>query len=152
MSALTRVSKEPKVAKNAVDVVSRVNPKYHFPGNTTILERDLRICLGLPFKGKMGGQTAYGFIYNEATDTYEPVEEIFKLLWQGRRYLYTSSLREVGDWINFKAEKLGHPQKISHQGLRNVMILRPPYEECLLPAEEKEKLISSIVQWNQKNR
>src|SRR6267154_2521882 len=97
--SITKYSREPKIAKNAVDLVSRVNPKYHFPGSFKLLERDLCICLGLPFKGQMGGHVAYGYDYNKSTDTYEPNTEIFKLLWQARRYLYTSSLREVCDWL-----------------------------------------------------
>lgn len=149
MSSLTSISGEPKVAKNAVDLVSRVNPKYHFPGNMRLLERQLRISFGLPFTGRMGGQVAYGYEYIEATDTYEPNDEVFNLLWQARRYLYTSPLRETTDWLNFKAKKIGYEQKISHAGLRNVMILRPPFEECLLPRAEKEKIIASLIQWNQ---
>jgi hypothetical protein len=142
--SLTLYSEEPKVAKNAMDIVSRINPKYHFPGNLKTLERQIRISFGLPVKGRMGGQTPYGYIYNKANDTYEPVDEVFGLLWQARRYLYNSPLRETADWLNFKAEKLGYETKISHMGLRNVMILRPPYEECLLPREEKEKIIESL--------
>lgn len=148
--SLTQISEEPKVAKNAVDMVSRLNPKYHFPGTMKLLERQIRISLGLPFKGRMGGQTAYGYTYNESTDTYEANEEVFKLLWQARRYLYTSALREVTDWLNVKAEKFGYNQQISHAGLRNLMILRPPFEEGLLPTEEKEKLLESLTQWNRK--
>jgi hypothetical protein len=144
--ALTGISLEPKVAKNAVDAVSRINPKYHFPGTMKQLERQIRLSLGLPFVGRMGGQTAYGYVYNKANDTYEPIDEIFGLLWQARRYLYTSSLREVADWLNFKTDKLGYKMPISHMGLRNIMILRPPYEECLLSREEKEKLIESLCQ------
>lgn len=144
----TFVSKEPKVAKNAVDVVSRINPKYKFPSDAKALERQLRICFGLSFKGRMGGQIAYGYIYDETTDTYIPQPEVFKLLWQARRYLYTSSLREVADWLNHKTLKIGYGQSISHHGLRNVMILRPPFEECLLSSEEKEKLIAALCQWN----
>lgn len=132
-----------------IELVSRVNPKYHFPIDMKMLERQLRISLGLPFFGKMGGQTAYGYIYNEVTDCYEPLPEVFALLWQARQYLFTSSLREVADWLNYKTEKLGYKSKISHMGLRNVMILRPPYEECLLPVEDKEKLLRTITQWNQ---
>ena len=150
--SLTKHSQEPKVAKNAVDVVSRVNPKYHFPGSLKLLERDLRICLGMPFKGRMGGQVAYGYMYDEASDTYQPIPEIFNLLWQARRYLYTSSLREVCDWLNFKVNKLGMSDKVSHMGLRNIMILRPPYEECLLPMKEREEILKSICQTNQKTQ
>ncbi len=131
-----------------IELVSRVNPKYHFPLNLKMLERQIRISLGLPFYGKMGGQTAYGYIYNEATDCYEPLPEVFNLLWQARQYLFTSSLREVADWLNFKAEKAGYTATISHMGLRNIMILRPPFEECVLPAEEKEKILSSLCQFN----
>lgn len=149
-SSLNSISGEPKVAKNAVDMVSRVNPKYHFPDTVKLLERQLRISFGLPFVGRMGGQVAYGYIYNNSNDTYEPNIDIFKLLWQAKRYLYTSSLREVADWINFKSEKLGYTQQISHQGLRNLMILRPPFEECLLPKEEKEEILSSLIEWNKK--
>ncbi len=148
----TAYSKEPKIAKNAVDIVSRINPKYHFPSKLTLLERDFRICLGLPFKGRMGGQVAYGYMYDEASDTYQPIPEIFNLLWQARRYLYTSSLREVCDWLNFKVNKLGMTDKVSHMGLRNIMILRPPYEECLLPVKEREEIIKSLCQWNQKTQ
>ena len=151
-STITPISHEPKVAKNAVDMVSRVNPKYHFPGTMKLLERNLRISLGLPFKGQMGGQIAYGYVYVSDIDTYQPIDDLFNLLWQARRYLYTSSLREVCDWINFKADKMGYTQRISHMGLRNLMVVRPPYEECLLPKDEKEKLIESIVQWNQQTR
>lgn len=144
MSSITLYSEEPKVAKNAVDIVSRVNPKYHFPGNLKTLERQIRFSLGLPVKGRMGGQIPYGYLYDKETDTYIPNQEVFALLWQARRYLYTSPLREVADWLNFKAEKIGYTAKISHMGLRNRMILSPPYEECLLPQEEKEKIIESI--------
>lgn len=146
----TAISKEPKVAKNAVDIVSRVNPKYHFPGTLSLIERQLRISLGLPFKGRMGGQIAYGYIYDEPSDTYQPIPEVFQLLWEARRYLYTSSLREVGDWLNFKVNKIGITTKLSHMGLRNIMVLRPPFEECLLPIDEREKIINSLCQWNQK--
>jgi len=132
-----------------VDVVSRVNPKYHFPLDMKMLERQLRISLGLPFYGKMGGVVAYGYVYEDATDCYKPVPEVFRLLWQARDYLYTSSLRETADWLNYKTEKLGYTQRISHMGLRNVMILRPPFEECLLPVEEREKMIEGICQYNQ---
>jgi len=138
----------PKVAKNAVDFVSRVNPKYRFPTNIKMIERQLRICLGLPFKGRMGGQVAYGYIYNADTDMHEPIEEIFNLLWQANRYLYSSAIREVTDWLNAKTAKLGYHHKLSHQGLRNIMILRPPMEECLLPVAEKEKIVASLCQWN----
>lgn len=144
----TSISHEPTPAKNAVDVVSRINPKYHFPSDIKVLERQLRICFGLPFKGRMGGQVAYGYKYEEATDTYIPQIEVFKLLWQARRYLYTSSLREVADWLNHKSLKIGYGQSISHHGLRNVMILRPPFEECLLSPDEKEKILASLCQWN----
>ncbi len=133
------------------DIVSRVNPKYHFPLDLHMLERQLRISLGLPFFGKMGGQVAYGYTYNPANDCYEPIPEIFKLLLQARKYLYTSSLREVADWVNVKAEKLGYSTRVSHMGLRNIMILRPPFEECLLPVEERERLIEGICQANKKN-
>lgn len=147
--SLTPITKEPKVAKNAVDVVSRINPKYHFPGTLPLLERQIRISLGLPVKGRMGGHCPFAYTYNEATDTYEPDAEVFKILWEARRYLYTSPLREVVDWINFKTEKLNYPYTLSHGGLRNIMILRPPYEECILPTEQKEKILQSICQWNQ---
>lgn len=146
--SITHISQEPKVAKNAVDIVSRVNPKYHFPGTMKLLERQLRTSLGLPFTGKLSGTTAYGYTYQEDIDTYIPDPAIFKLIWEARRYLYTSSLREVADWLNFKAKKLGYTQQISHQGVRNIMILRPPFEECLLPIEEKEKLIEAICLMN----
>lgn len=126
-----------------VEMVSRVNPKYHFPINLKMLERQTRLSLGLPVQGKMGGQVPYGYQYNQATDTYEPIPEVFNLLWQARKYLFTSSIREVADWLNFKASKIGYIP-VSHMGLRNIMILRPPYEECLLPVEEREKLISSL--------
>lgn len=129
-----------------IDVVSRINPKYHFPLNLKLLERQIRISLGLPFFGRMGGQTAYGYVYNDQTDCYEPLPEVFALLWQARKYLYTSSLREVADWLNFKTASAGYDVKVAHTGLRNIMILRPPYEECLLPTEEKEKLIASLCQ------
>lgn len=131
-----------------LELVSRIQPKYHFPINMKMLERELRISLGLPFKGKMGGQVAYGYVYNENTDTYEPLPEVFALLWQARQYLFTSSLREVTDWLNYKTEKAGYTVRISHMGLRNVMILRPPFEECQLPVEEREKIIESICQYN----
>lgn len=146
----TRISDEPKVGKNSVDLVSRINPKYHFPNSLKLLERQIRISLGMPFKGQMGGQVAYGYIYDKASDTYQPNPEIFKLLWQARRYLYTSSLREVCGWINSKTEKLGLPDHLSHFGLRSIMILRPPFEECLLPQDEKEKILISLCQWNQR--
>jgi hypothetical protein len=133
---------------NGIELVSRVQPKYHFPINTKMLERQLRISLGLPFIGKMGGQVAYGYVYNESNDTYEPIPEIFTLLWQARQYLFTSSLREVADWLNYKTEKAGYTSKVSHMGLRNIMILRPPFEESQLPIEEREKLIESICQFN----
>lgn len=131
-----------------IEAVSRIQPKYHFPLNTKMLERQLRISLGLPFFGQMGGQVAYGYTYNEITDCYEPLPEVFNLLWQARQYLFTSSLRETSDWLNFKTAKLGYTIKISHMGLRNIMILRPPFEECILPIEEKEKIIASICQYN----
>jgi hypothetical protein len=145
----TAFSKEPKVAKNAVAFTSRVETKFHFPGDIRTLERQIRISLALPFKGRMGGQVAYGYVYNTASDTYLPIPEIFNLLWQARRYLYTSSLREVCDWLNFKVSKLGFKDKLSHMGLRNIMILRPPYEECMLPEKEKEQILLSLCQWNQ---
>ena len=135
-----------------IDLVSRIQPKYHFPLNMHSLERQLRISLGLPFKGKMGGQVAYGYLYNEATDTYEPLPEVFAFLWQARQYLYTSSLREVTDWLNFKVEKAGYTVKVSHMGLRNIMILRPPYEECQLPIEEREQMVESICRYTSKTK
>lgn len=141
---LTSEKLEPKSSSVGSDIVSRVNPKYHFPGDLTKLEHLLRICLGLPFKGKTGGTTAYGYIYDTATDTYVPQSELFKLLWEARRYLYTSSLREVADWLNFKAAKIGFTQRISHMGLRHLMVLRPPYEECILSVVEREKILESI--------
>ena len=137
-----------KYQGKGIELVSRVTAKYHFPINTKMLERQLRISLGLPFVGKMGGQVAYGYTYNEQTDTYEPLPEVFALLWQARQYLFTSSLREVGDWLNFKTEKLGYDCRVSHMGLRNIMILRPPFEESQLPTEEREKIIESLCQFN----
>lgn len=148
MNSLTKISVEPKVAKNAIDVVSRINPKFHFPGDMQRLEKNIRFCLALPIHGKVGGQLPYAYTYNAANDTYEPHKEVFALLWQARRYLYTSSLREVADWLNLKTSKLGYTQNISHMGLRNLMVMRPPMEECLMPDAEKEKLIESIVAWN----
>jgi len=150
--ATTSISEEPKIAKNAIDVVSRINPKYHFPSDCVSLEKQLRIAFGLPFTGKTGGHVAYGYTYNKDTDTYVPNDDVFSLLWQARRYLYTSSLREVADWLNVKAEKYGYTQKISHMGLGNVMVVRPPYEECLLPKQEKEKILESLIKWNQQPR
>lgn len=149
MSSITLHSKEPKVAKNAVDIVSRINPKYSFPKDLKNLERQIRFSLGLPVVGRFGGQCPYGYVYNKTNDTYEPIQEIFDLLWQARRYLYSSPLREVADWLNFKAEKLGYNQRVSHMGLRNILILRPPYEQCLLSRSEKEKIIESICLMNQ---
>ena len=146
--SLTTISREPVAAKNAVDIVSRINPKYFFPGNLKSLERQIRMSLGLPVVGRFGGQIPYGYTYNKDNDTYEPVQEVFDLLWQARRYLYSSSLREVADWLNFKSEKLGYTETISHMGLRNRMILSPVYEEALLPQEEKEKIIESICLMN----
>lgn len=139
---------EPKVAKNAVDMVSRINPKYHFPSDMKMLEREIRICLGLPVKGRMGGFVPYGYIYDEATDVYQPIPEVFDLLWQARRFLYTSTLREVTAWLNFKAAKIGVTKELSHMGLRNIMVIRPPFEEHSLPIEEREKMIESLCQWN----
>lgn len=147
MQTITKISGEPKVAKNAIDMVSRVNPKFHFPGDMQRLEKALRICLGLPFQTH-NGQTPYGYEWSEKDNAYMPRQEIFNLLWQARRYLYTSSLREVTDWLNLKANKLGYTVPISHMGLRNLMIMRPPLEECLLSTDEKEKLIESINTWN----
>lgn len=149
---ITKISKEPKIAKNAIDIVSRVNPKYHFPSSLKNMEKALRVSLGMPFIGKTGGQIAYGYLYVESTDTYMPIPEIFSLLWQAKRYLYTSSLREVGDWLNFKVDKLGLKDRVSHMGLREIMINRPPFEECLLPLGEREKIIKSLCQWNQQNQ
>jgi len=134
-----------------IDVVSRINPKYHFPLNLPMLERQIRISLGLPFYGKMGGQIAYGYTYNESTDCYEPLPEVFALLLQARQYLFTSPLRETSEWLNFKTTKLGYDVKISHMGLRNIMILRPPFKECLLPPEEKEKIIEGLCHFNKMN-
>lgn len=144
----TKISFEPKVAKNAIDMVSRVNPKFHFPSDLDAVEKTLRICLGLPFKRTQGGQVPYGYTWDETTSLYQPNAEVFKLLWQARRYLYTSSLREVTDWLNLKANKLGYTTPISHMGLRNLMVMRPVMEEALLPVEQKEKLIESLVAWN----
>lgn len=147
MSTLTDISKEPKIARHAIDLVSRINPKVHFPGTITQMERQLRMCLGLPFPKKLTGQTAYGYSYNAERDMYEPLPEVFSLLWQARRYLYASPIRETTDWLNYKVKKLGYESTISHMGLRNLMIMRPPYEECLLPVEEKEKIIESLTSW-----
>lgn len=141
---MTPISMEPKAAKNAVDIVSRINPKYFWPTSLRTLERQIRFSLGLPVVGRFGGQCPYGYVYNKENNTYEPNDEVFKLLWDARRYLYSSPLREVADWLNFKCEKIGYNQAISHAGLRNLMILRGPYEECLLPRAEKEKIIESI--------
>ena len=148
MSTLTDISAEPKVARHAMSMVSRINPKYHFPDDMTRLERQVRICLGLPFPDKLTGQVPYGYVYRPETNINEPLPEVFNLLWQARRYLYTSPLRETADWLNFKTTKLGYNIKISHMGLRNLMIMRPPFEECLLPMDEKEKIVTSLCQYN----
>ncbi len=150
--SLTPISKEPTVAKHAIDVVSRLNPKYHFPVDLKSLERHLRISLGLPFKKRIQGIIPYGYEYDSETDTYNPNPVVFDLLWQARRYLYTSSLREVADWLNFKCKNANIDQQISHEGLRNLFTLRPPYEECLLPTEEKEQILASLTQWIQKKQ
>ena len=144
------MSGEPKVARASKDLVSRVNPKYHFPKNMKEFERQIRLSLGLPVVGRMGGITPYGYTYVAETDTYEPSQEVFNFLWQARRYLYTSPLRETTDWLNFKVHQLGYDMKVSHMGLRNIMILRPPYEECILPVKEKEEILASLVAWNKK--
>lgn len=146
--SVTPTSNEPKVNRNVADLVSRVNPKYHFPGSLKTLEHQLRICFGLPFKGKQGGTTAYAYTYDKASDTYIPDVEVFKYLWECRRYLYSSSLRDVAAWLNFKAEKVGYKQRISHMGLRHLMVMRPPYEQVLLPVIEREKLIEYICLTN----
>lgn len=132
-----------------IDIVSRINPKYHFPLDLKMLERQLRISLGLPFYGKMGGQIAYGYSYVASEDKYEPNQEVFNYLIQARQYLFTSSLREVSDWLNNKTVKIGYPTKISHMGLRNIMILRPPFKEAALPYAEKIKILESLCQYNQ---
>lgn len=146
--SLTKVSREPKVAKNAIDLVSRVNPKFHFPKDLRHIEKALRICLGLPIIGKQGGQVPYAYTWDEESQTYKSNKDIFALLWQARRYLYTSSIREVTDWLNLKARKFNYNVSISHMGLRNLMVMRPPYEECLLPEEEREKILESLISWN----
>lgn len=138
------------IKKFGLDVCSRINPKYKFPQDLKMLERQLRISLGLPFFGKMGGQVAYGYSYNSEREVYEPNQEVFKYLFQARQYLYTSSIREVTDWLNLKTSKIGYNYNVSHMGLRNIMILRPPMEECLLPFDEKMKIISSLCLFNQK--
>jgi len=148
MSTITKISEEPKVAKNAIDMVSRINPRFHAPGDLSHVEKSLRICLGLPILNKQGGQIPYGYTWDEASQSYLPNLDVFKILWQARRYLYTSAIREVTDWVNLKVSKLANTQSISHQGLRNLMIMRPPLEECLLPQEDKEKIIESIILWN----
>ena len=139
-----------KTKLNDKEVCTKVNLKYSLPPTLHAAEKTLRLCLGLPFRKKTGGQVAYGYMYDEKTDTYYPNEEIFKLLYKARQYLLTShSLREVTKWLNFKAEKLG-VEALSHPGLEKIMIVRPPYSECLLPEAEKEKIIESLCQWNQK--
>lgn len=135
-----------------VDFVSRVNPKYHFPLNTVMMERALRIALGLPFYTKMGGKAAYGYTYDPEEDKYTPIAEVFKLLWEARQHLYTCSLRETAEWLNYKNEKIGTGQKITPMGLRNIMILRPPYEESQLSYKEREKMVEGLCQYNKKMR
>lgn len=152
MQSLTKHSKEPVIAKNAISMTSRVNPKFKAPDDMPHLEKAIRICLGLPFYGKASGQIPYAYVWDDATGAYQPNLEVFKLLWQARRYLYTSSLREVTDWLNLKASKLNYNVPISHMGLRNLMIMRPPLEECLIPQEEKEKIVESITAWNKSQK
>lgn len=136
-----------KTHTNAKGIEARVNHKYHFPSTINVLERYFRMALGLPFKGRMGGEIPYAYKYVLETDTYEPNEEIMHLLWQAKKYLHSSSLREVAIWLNFKVEKLGYKDRVSFEGLRNIMFNRPPYEECLLPKEQKEKILESLTTW-----
>jgi len=136
---------------NTEVATTKVNLKYNLPPTLHAAEKQLRLCLGLPFKRKSGGQIPYGYMYDDKTDTYYPNAEIFALLWKARQYLLTShSLREVVTWLNFKAAKLGIAP-LSHVGLEKIMIVRPPYEQCLLTEDEKEKIISSLCHWNQTN-
>ena len=134
------------------DLASRANVKYHFPASSEQLEKQLRLCFGLPFYGRQSGQVPYGYLYHKESVLSEPLQEVYKLLWAARQYLHHSSLREVSTWLDFKAKKVGYDRPLSYMGLQKIMFTRPPFAECILPVDEKEKILISLVQWNQQKK
>lgn len=136
---------------NGEVATAKISLRHHLPPTLEAVEKNLRFSLGLPIYKRMAGAVPYGYMYDANLNVYQPNQEIFKLLWKARQYLLTNhSLREVVIWLNSKAEKIGI-DSLSHVGLEKLMITRPPFEQCLLSQEEKEKIIYSLCQWNQTN-
>ncbi len=100
-------------------------------------DRQKRLQLALPVP-KIRRCIPWGYILDPEDDTKTsciPVEKAFLCLIRAKEFLKESSYLDVSNWL----KSCGYP--ISHQGLFRLMNERPPFDEVLLPLEERMKLV-----------
>lgn len=113
-------------------------PEVAFP-TLVKLNRYRNVCLGLPVPASPLG-IPYGYYEDPETKMLEPIEEIVQLLLQAKHYLRRGyPYSKVTEWVNVNAQDYIE-RTISPDTLRYIMTNRPPFEECALPRDEREKL------------
>ncbi len=104
------------------------------------LERHRAICLGLPIPSSHLSKPPYGYVENPETGMLEPIEGIVKILLKAKHYIRAGyPYTRVSEWVNINAEEYTDTT-ISSNTLRWIMSNRPPFEECALERDERERL------------
>jgi hypothetical protein len=99
------------------------------------LDRHRRLCLGLPLPVWINGIVPWGYMFDPNDPTMAiPNDDQLRLLLKVKEYLKEYSYGDMSAWLT----KAGYP--ISTMALHNLITMRMPFEEIVLPLEEREKL------------
>ena len=115
-------------------------PTYHLPKkfarNLTDAYRILNMCLGLPVTRK-NDTIPFGYKQSETDpDMLDPIDSEFEVYYKASRFISQHhSLSEVIEWVAYHTGR-----KMSKQGFYDMLKVRPPMKECLLPLNERMKL------------
>lgn len=110
-------------------------PKQHLKILISEQDRKKRLQLGLPLR-KIRKQIPWGYVTDPNDPTILlPIEKAFLCLIRAADFLKEHSYADVSNWL----KSCGFP--ISHNGLFKLMHQRPPFDEVLLPLEERMKLV-----------
>lgn len=98
------------------------------------LDRYRNFSLGLPVP-RLNAKIPWGYFEDPANrDNFLPDDRALRLLWKVKGLLKDYNYMDMAAWLT----KAGYP--ISHNGLHKLMMSRQPFDEILLPLEERMKL------------
>jgi len=99
--------------------------------NLNAMKRNMKLSLGLPVP-IINGQLPWGYRRDETDPQIAVIiEPCRKIIHRAKDFLLTDSYVDVSNWL----KSCGYP--LSQEGLRRLMMDRPPFDEIMLPLEER---------------